>query len=91
MKMTLGFKFARFEHIWERRTNYALLSGITLVSAMYYINLKMMSLPYMVETALFFLGLSCFCHLLARIGHLGEQKLLKKFRPWRNNVVNEER
>ena len=73
-----GLAFAKIEHRWERRTNYALLLGILIVGFMYYYKMK-----YLPEVALFFLVLSGFFHLIARVGHSGEQYFFKKRRPWR--------
>jgi len=82
-----GLKFAMVEHRWERRTNYVLLIGIAVVLYMFYFNMKY--IPYVpfsisaIEVALGFLILAGFVHLIARLGHKGEQFAFKSQRPWR--------
>lgn len=81
-----GLKFAMVEHRWERRTNYVLLIGITVGLGLYYYDLKYVFFDFPINSStssLFFLCLAGFVHLIARLGHSGEQIAFKSQRPWR--------
>jgi hypothetical protein len=87
-KHSIGLKFAGFEHRWEKKTNIAIILGIIVSCLFYYFKWSFM-IPFIgfnvtaVEVALFFLVLIGFCHLIARMGHEGEQHFLKDSRIWR--------
>jgi len=81
-----GFKFAMVEHRWERRTNYVLLIGIAVGLGLYYYDLNYVVFGFPINSStcsLAFLCLAGFVHLIARLGHSGEQIAFKSQRSWR--------
>jgi hypothetical protein len=84
--MSIGWKFASVEHRWEKRTNYVIIMGIIITGVAYFYNLRYIIYNYTLSAAelgILFLLLTGFVHLIARLGHKGEQFFLKKYRPWR--------
>lgn len=87
MSFGSGLRWGGREHRWERRTNYALISGIIITGLFYYYHWTF-PLPFIAvittsEVGLSFLILAGICHLFARLSHGAEQILLKDSRPWR--------
>ena len=79
-------KFAGIEHKWEKITNVFIVVGIIVTFFFYYYDIGFSFFDVFVSTGevgLFFLVLVGICHLIARLGHMGEQHYLKDNRPWR--------
>lgn len=81
----LGLKLAMYEHRWENYTNYAIITGILITGVAAYYRFGVEYNDYTVsstEIGLVSLAIVGLCHLIARIGHKGEQILMRDSRPW---------
>ena len=78
-----------YEHRWEKKTNTAIIIGIVITIIFYYYKINF-TIPFVdfyvsaVEVGIFSLVVVGICHLIARLGHKGEQHFFKKNRSWRN-------
>jgi len=85
-KVGTGLKLARVEHNWERKTNIAIVLGLSITCVFYYFRWKFIVFNIGIsasEVGIFFLVIIGICHLIARLGHTGEQHFLKNTRRWK--------
>ena len=73
-KIGKGFKWAKREHIWETRTNTALIIGVVTVWLAYY------TYTFPAEFGLLFITLATVVHAYARLCHKMEQHYLRDMR-----------
>ena len=73
-KIGKGFKWAKREHVWEKRTNVAILIGIICIFSTYYFKI------YPAECGIFFIIIIGIIHGTARFCHKMEQHYLKDMR-----------
>ncbi len=73
-KIGKGFRFAKREHIWEKRTNGVIIISISISCTAYYFDI------YPAEISIFFFLIIGFTHGIARFCHKMEQHYLKDMR-----------
>jgi len=78
-RISRGFKWAKREHIWEKRTNGVIIVSIGISFSAYYFGI------YPSKISLFFLLLIGFFHGIARFCHKMEQHYLKEMRHPKQN------
>jgi len=78
-RISHGFRWAKREHKWEKRTNGVIILSIGISFSAYYFDI------YPTEISISFLLLICFFHGIARFCHKMEQHYLKDMRHPKQN------